>query len=450
MTRRTQNLTAEKTVIGFLIRSDAAYWALTEAQIGEEHFSDPTYRLFFAAIRDICEESKRLTPQLLQSRLPDACPDGTSTIAHMAVLVKHAEDAGSVEDYLDDLREAFRWRKLLQLAGILSNAPADKTVDDILAEVDAGVKDLAAASAARFERTLEAAVHAVIQQSSNAYQTGTRPGLSTGLPSLDEIVGPLMGGDLVVIGAAQGESKTSLALQIAMGATARGPVAFFELEMSHEDLARRLLAADADVPVETIESGAYEFDEFERLEAARRRIAQYPLIIIDRPRMRVGEIRARALAIKHSRGLAAVFVDHLRLVQADGKTRDFLERTEQVTGALKATAKELGVPVILLSQRTRGSQDRDGPEPRVTDLHGGGSIEQDADLIIGLWRRDNWLQQRRPRQDDEKKFAAWQAELNDCRGYIEAMCLKRRRGVAMEKRRFRFNGPKTRLEEVNA
>lgn len=447
MTRRTTNINAERVVVGSIIRSPQVYWSLSEAQVGAEHFSDKTIRQIFECSARLCEAGKTLTPQLLITSLPDHAPDGTSMAAQVAVLTKLAEDAGSALDYVDDLLEAFRWRKLEELASILSKH-AEKTVEDLLAEVDAGVRRIASSVATQYERTLESTIKTVISKANDAHQAGVPPGITTGLPRLDEITGPLMPGDLVVIGAAQGESKTSLAVQIAMRAAERGPVAFFELEMSGDDLARRLLAGESSVKVDTIEAGAFEFDEFERIAEAGDRLGRYPLIIIDRPRMRVGEIRARALAIKHSRGLAAAVVDHLRLVQADGKVRDQFDRTEQVTGSLKALAKELGVPIILLSQRTRGSQDRESPEPRTTDLWGGGSIEQDADIIIGLWRRDLWLKQRKPKDDDEKKRSAWQLEVNACEGMIEAMCLKRRRGPSMEKRRFRFNGPATRLEEV--
>lgn len=244
--------------------------------------------------------------------------------------------------------------------------------------------------------------------------------------------------------------NTALAAQIAMRAAQRVNVLFFQLEMQDEDMGRRMLAAESGLSVSEIEEGQFDFAAFDKLITAQRKIENSKLFIDDRPRLKMAQIRSRSQAMKNSSGLGMVLVDHLRLVQADGKVSDQYERTEYVTGSLKSLAKELKVPLICLAQRTRSSQGRDDPMPRISDFFGGGSIEQDADGIVALWRRDLWLRQREPRHNDEKGHDAWLKDIENCRNIIEAINLKRRRGGSMERRRFNWDGPATRLREINA
>lgn len=445
------NLVAEKHLLGGLLKSETAFWQVSNL-LRPDHFSNSIHQQIYGAVRDICTEGKRLSLALVSSRLPEEDDGGKSMPAYLAVLLANSEEGGSPLDYVDAVVETWARRRLIDMAKAIENEAlsGSKPAADVIADAAIKIADVSQGSEVQPAKELKEILQRVVGRAGDAYQDETFvPGFDTGLPSLDEICGRFMDGDLIILGASQGDAKTAMATQIARRATKRGPVLFFQQEMRDEDMGRRMLAADSGVSVSEIEEGAFDFNAFDKIITAQRNLEKERLFIDDRPRLKMAQIRARALAMKNSAGLVMVLVDHLRLVQADGKVRDAFERTEYVTGSMKSLAKELRVPLILLAQRTRTSQDRDDPMPRIADFFGGGSIEQDADSIIGLWRRETWLRQREPRFNDDKAHAVWLKDIENCANIIEAISLKRRRGQALGRRRFKWNGPATRIEELN-
>ncbi len=449
-TVQTVNIRAEKLLLGGLMRSETAFWQVADV-IRPDHFSNSIHRQIYSVVRDICMEGKRISLTLLSARLPEEDDAGKSMAAYLAVLLAGAEDSGSPIDYVEPIISAWARRKILEAATQLQEdvRSPKKAVADIISDASSKLLDVSHGAEPETEKPLSAVLDVAVRSAADAYQDETKvPGIDTGLPSLDEISGRMMPGDLIFLGGSQGDGKTAVATQIACHVAKKDTVLFFEGEMAAVDVGRRLLASESRMSVSMIEEGDFNSFEYERLVDAQRNLQGLKIIFDDRPKLRFGQVRARALAIHRSRGLGLMVIDHLRLIQADIKVKDIFERTEYVTGALKALAKELKVPILCLAQRTRGAQDRDDPTPRITDFWGGGSIEQDADGVIGVWRRDLWLKQRRPRESEEKRYGDWVKDLENCRDVIEAICLKRRRGAAMEKRRFRWNGEATKLEEI--
>ena len=445
------NLVAEKHLLGGLLRSEGSFWHIANL-LRPDHFSNVVHQQIYSAIKDVCTEGKRLSLALLSTRLPEEDGAGKSMTAYLAVLLANAEESGSPLDYVDGVVETWARRRLIEMAKAMEAEALSgmKHSADVLADAAIKLAEVSTGSDSQPAKGLKDILDRVMVGASNAYKDETFvPGLDTGLASLDEIIGRLMPSSLNFIGASQGDGKSAAAAQIAVRAAERTTVLFHQLEMQDEDMARRLLAAETGLSVSEIEEGQFDFAAYDKMVTAQRELEKRRLFIDDRPRLKMGQIRARALAMKNSGGLGLLIVDHLRLIQADTKVKDVFERTEYVTGSLKSLAKELKCPVICLCQRTRASQDRDDPTPRITDFFGGGSIEQDADNFIALWRRDQWLRQREPRHSDEKAFGIWLKDIENCRNIIEAIALKRRRGPALERRRFRWNGQATRIEELN-
>ncbi len=277
---------------------------------------------------------------------------------------------------------------------------------------------------------------------------GKTPGFDTGLPSLDTIIGRIHGGDFGVIAAAQGDGKTVLAAQIALHAEQYGPVAFFQLEMKAEDMAARALAGKTSASVAEIEAGSYDMSAYEELLLARDMLKDTKVAIDDRSKLAIEQIRDRCLAIKRRYGLVLCVIDHLRHVRTMVRAKDKWDRAEIVSGESKAMAKDLDIAVIMLSQVSRSSQRRDDPAPQIADLDGGGPLEQDMDWGLSLFRRDRWLKNQRPRNDEGTEYANWSRLMAECRGHVEVKSLKRRRGEDGEKRDFIFNGRAGRLEEL--
>lgn len=451
MTAPPTNFKAEQAVLGALLRSESDFWSLSNV-LRADHFASPLHRQIFTAIHDIHHSGQRMSLTLVGARLPDETEEGTLMPAVLAVLARNAEDVGSPLDFVDDIVDAWARRRLIKIHDEVIKAANDrsKPVADTIADLEASVIDLSRGAEAKAEEQLKTVMVRVVDRSAEAYQDQYIPGFDTGLPSLDEILGRMMPGDLGVVGGGVGESKTSIATQLLCRAASldRGPALMIQEEMPAEDIARRILAAQTGLSVTAIEEGAFNFDEFDRIKAGQKALDGLGLYIYAAPQMRLGQIRSRCVSMKRSRGLSFVVVDSLKRTRPDGKVRDFIEATDQVTSGLKALALELGIVVIALSHRTRKSQDRDDPRPWVTDFYGGGSIEENADWIIGLWRRELWLQQRRPSRDDQKRMDAWAVDLERSRGIAEAICLKRRRGEAMKEAKFRWNGNATRFEEL--
>ncbi|HLL28538.1 MAG TPA: DnaB-like helicase C-terminal domain-containing protein [Xanthobacteraceae bacterium] len=450
-----KNPRAEKALLGLLIKTPGEI-AKVNAILQPHHFDDKLHAEIYSAINDLWEKNGAVSLTLLASRLPLEDEEGASVSTYLAVLFKNAEAGGSVTAFADEILSEWTRRQLDAVGdwAIKAAASAKISAADALARIEERVRDIARGSDVVREKPMSDIAARVIERAADAYKVESPPGIETGIPALDEIVGRIMPGDLVFIGASQGDSKTSLLTQILEhnakpknvdGVEKPGlPCLMFQQEMGDEDVARRLFAARTQISVAKIEEGDFQPAEFDRLCAAQDELAKLNLSIIDQPRMRVSQIRSRALSMKRSRGLAVVGIDHLRLIQADSRTSDIFERIEYVTGSLKSLAKELHAPVIVLAQRTRSSQDRDDPEPRISDLFGGGSIEQDADIVIGLWRRDIWLRQREPHSAASR--GEWEVDLAKWRDKVGAVCLKRRRGPAMGKTRLKWNGEATRFE----
>jgi replicative DNA helicase len=319
----------------------------------------------------------------------------------------------------------------------------------MLFDLENSVKDITVNSQAEPIKTLGQFVTSAMKRSSAAAKTGKSSGFDTGLSSLDEILGRIHGGDFGVIGARQGDAKTVLALQIARRADAYNiPAALFELEMQGEDLGRRVLAGESSSTVSQIEEGSYDMFAADELEAVRAALVDSKVYIDDRPKLRIDQIRDRCIALKRSKGLGMILVDHLRLVRANGRFANKFDRIEFITGEMKSLAKELDIAVVALSQVTRLSQRRDDPSPQLNDFDGGSSIEQDADWAVGMFRRDRWLKTQRPYDIHSKEGQDWAEQYAKHRGKIEVRCLKRRRGDDGEMREFTFDGRRGMILEI--
>ena len=227
-----------------------------------------------------------------------------------------------------------------------------------------------------------------------------------------------------------------------------GPACFFSLEMRDQDLGRRILAGKSNVSVSEIEEGSYDAFELEEIRAAQEVLSRSRMLVDDRPGLRIDQIRDRCVVLKRSKGLKAIVIDHIRLVRALGKFSNRFDRAEYVTGMLKTLAKELEIAVIALSQVTRASQRRDDPRPQLNDFDGGSSIEQDADWALGLFRRDRWLRGQKPYDMDSKEGKEWAEDMQKCKGKIEVINLKRRRGEDGGHAEFIFDGKASLLREV--
>lgn len=435
------NVAEERVILGRLLNSPQSFFSVAET-LRPEHFAVEVHKKIFGAIRDILMDGKVLSLQMIEARVGEEYDDGKSTMILMTGLLRDAEEGGDL-DGVELVIDLWRMRQhIAELERALKEAKKPNAMSaDLIADHVARVEDITSNSNAVPLRTVGEVAKNVVSASKAAKTTGVISGFDTGLPSLDQMLGRIHRGDLGVVGAKQGDGKTICGMQIADRAQQYEPAIVFEYEMDEKDLAKRALAARTSLTVSQIGEGSYDFDEAEEMAAALEAMQSSKCFIDARPKLRLDQIRDRCLAVKRQRGLGLIVIDHLRLVRVNGRFTNKFDRIEYVTGELKSMAKDLDIAVIVLSQVTRMSQrDATHPEPGINDLDGGSSIEQDADWILGMFRRDRWLKTQKPYDMDSDKGRAWAELMRRHKNKIEITVLKRRRGEDGEMREFEFDG----------
>ena len=295
-----------------------------------------------------------------------------------------------------------------------------------------------------FQSFLRAVTDAV-QVANAAYQRdGQLSGLSTGLTDLDHKLGGLHRSDLLILAGRPSMGKTSLATNIAFsiarayrkgkladgsdGAVNGGVVGFFSLEMSAEQLAARILSEASEVPSDQIRRGDMTEGEFRRFVEAAKELEACPLFIDDTPALPISQLATRARRLKRIHGLDALFVDYLQLVRPAKAKDSRVNEVSEITQGLKAIAKELDIPVVALSQLSRQVESREDKRPQLSDLRESGSIEQDADVVMFVFREEYYAEREKPSDDKLEAMAEWQARMEALHGRAEVVIGKQRHG----------------------
>jgi replicative DNA helicase len=294
---------------------------------------------------------------------------------------------------------------------------------------------------------------------------GHLSGFTTGLESLNAKIGGLHKSDLMIIAGRPGMGKSSLGTNIAFAAAQRfirdvedgiepeksagAPVALFSLEMSSDQLATRILAEESGISGENLRMGKISQQEFRQLARAAAELQSLPLYIDDTPGLTIAAIRSRARRLKRQKGVGIIVVDYLQLLQGSGKGSagdNRVQEISEISRGLKQLAKELNAPVIALSQLSRAVEQREDKRPQLSDLRESGSIEQDADMVLFIYREDYYLGAKQP-ADDHPDFAAWQEEMARAYGRAEVIVAKQRHG-ATGKIRLKFDSRITKFSDA--
>jgi replicative DNA helicase len=295
-----------------------------------------------------------------------------------------------------------------------------------------------------FQSFLKAVTDAVLVANAAYQRDGGLAGLSTGLVDLDRKLGGLHPSDLLILAGRPSMGKTSLATNIAFniakscrrgrlpdgneGAVEGGVVGFFSLEMSAEQLAARILSEAAEVPSEQIRRGDMTEAEFRRFVEAAKALEACPLYIDDTPALPISQVAARARRLKRTHGLDVLFVDYLQLLRAASARENRVNEVSEITQGLKAIAKELNIPVVALSQLSRQVENRDDKRPQLSDLRESGSIEQDADVVMFVFREEYYREREKPGDHDLEAMAKWQEVMEKVHGRAEVIIGKQRHG----------------------
>lgn len=445
------NIEAEQALLGILLYDNAAFERIGD-HLQSRHFFEPFHARVYATIETHIRKGQLAEPILIAEQFArDPSFEELGGVRYLADLVDRAPAAANAYDYARVIHDAALRRDLIRIGGdiaVTAQTPdPDLSAKDQIEHAEQALYALAESGGQSqgFVPLSEALRGAVAMAAEAHGRAGGLAGLSTGLIDLDRKLGGLHPSDLLIIAARPSMGKTALATNIAFHVaknyafepqpdgsrktSSGGIVALFQLEMSPEQLAMRMLAEQSGVSGDRLRKGEIDATEFGRLRDAALEIQEAPLYIDATGGISIAKLAARARRLKRSVGLDLVVVDYLQLVTAGEGTKsdNRVQEVSFITMSLKALAKELNVPVIALSQLSRQVENREDKKPQLSDLRESGSIEQDADCVMFVYRESYYLGRAEPRENTEEHFK-WQEQMDQVRGIAEIIIGKQRHG----------------------
>ena len=439
------NLEAEQGLLGALLVDNRALEKIDFLK--PQHFFMPAHQRIFEALQKLIDRGQTASPVTLKAYFEtDAdltAVGGSDYLADLAASVVSVINAG---DYANSIHDLHMRRELIAVGEEVVNdafgMTLDKDASDTLEMAENRLFALAETGDVRSGfTTLRDSVKRALEIADKAYKSdGHVSGVTTGLRDLDEKLGGLHNSDLLILAGRPSMGKTALATNIAYQAALRyaesggkegAVVGFFSLEMSADQLATRILADQSGVSGDAIRKGNITENEFRRFAEASHKMAQVPLHIDDTPALSIGAVRSRARRLKRKSGLGLLVIDYLQLLQGTGSRQSMENRVlevSEITRGLKAIAKELDIPVIALSQLSRAVEQREDKRPQLSDLRESGSIEQDSDVVMFVYREEYYEGRKAPSIDDPGKYAEWQAKMERCANVAEVIVGKQRHG----------------------
>lgn len=443
------NIEAEQQLLGAILVNNDVYDRISSL-VKPEHFFDPVHQRIFETASARIRKNALASPVTLKAFME--ADEGLRELGGPAYLVRIAAAAISAyaaRDYAQMIYELAVRRDLIRLGQDISARAAQMDVSsepkEQIVEAEQRLYKLAEQGVAErgFQSFLKAVTEAVNVANAAYQRDGGLAGISTGLIDLDKKLGGLHPSDLIILAGRPSMGKTSLATNIAFniaktykhglkhdgseGAVNGGVVGFFSLEMSAEQLAARILSEAAEVPSEQIRRGDMTEAEFRRFVEAAKALEACPLYIDDTPALPISQVAARARRLKRTHGLDVLMVDYLQLLRGSSK-ESRVQEVSEITQGLKAIAKELNIPVIALSQLSRQVESREDKRPQLSDLRESGSIEQDADVVMFVYRDEYYREREKPSDHDLDAMAKWQEVMESVHGKAEVIIGKQRHG----------------------
>ena len=443
------NIEAEQQLLGLILTNNDVFDRVY-SKVKPEHFFDPVHARIFEIAAARIQKNALASPVTLKAFMEDDA--GLKELggpAYLARLAGAAISAYAARDYARMIYDLAVRRELMALGRDISARAAKVDVDsepaEQIVEAEQRLYQLGEQGHAErgFKPFLKAALEAVNMANAAYQRDGGLAGISTGLVDLDKKLGGLHPSDLLILAGRPSMGKTSLATNIAFniaksyrrgkksdgteGAVQGGVVGFFSLEMSSEQLAARILSEASEVPSEQIRRGEMTEAEFRRFMDAAKALENCPLYIDDTPALPISQVAARARRLKRTHGLDVLMVDYLQLLKGSSK-ENRVQEVSEITQGLKAIAKELNIPVVALSQLSRQVENREDKRPQLSDLRESGSIEQDADVVMFVFREEYYREREKPGDHDLEAMAKWQALMEQVHGRAEVVIGKQRHG----------------------
>lgn len=462
------NIEAEQALLGALLVNNDALQYIGD-QLRAPHFYEPLHQRIFEAIQKFHDKGLIANPVTLKHYFDqDAALADIGGGAYLAKLAGAAITVFNISDYSRMIYDLALKRELIAIGeDMVNNAYLHKI--DIPSETQietAEQKLFNLALEGAGDKGFRAIRHSVIdalKSAENAFKHRGLSGLTTGLNDMDKLLGGLQRSDLLILAGRPSMGKTALAVNVAynaclalareaqdkgISAKEAGSVGFFSLEMSSEQLSTRMLSSASNLNSASIIHGKISTDEFAHLVRVSNEMAQLPFFIDDTPALSISGLRTRARRLKRMHNLRLLVVDYLQLVRgsAASSQNNRVQEVSEITQGLKAIAKELDIPVIALSQLSRAVEQRPDKRPQLSDLRESGSIEQDADVVMFIYREEYYLSRAEPKMDTPE-YAKWQVEMDRAMNVAEVIVAKHRNGP-IGNVRLRFDGNLTQFDNL--
>lgn len=389
-----QNLEAEQAVIGAILLQAEALITAMERVRSEDFYSGP-HRQIYEAMVEIAENNQPVDLVTLTAHLQDQhLLEEIGGVSYLAKLANAVPTAANVDYYAQIVEEKSMLRRLIRTAtNIVSDGYANsEDVGVLLGDAEKKILEISNRRSGSGFISIRDVLMEVFEKVEQLYaDKGGTTGIPSGFTDLDRMTAGFQRSDLIIVAARPSVGKTAFALNIAqnVGVRARETVAIFSLEMSAAQLVQRMICAEANVDAQRMRTGHLEGDDWEKLTMAIGSLSEAQIFIDDTPGITVAEIRAKCRRLKKEKGLGMILIDYLQLISGRGKAGENRQQeVSEISRTLKQIARELEVPVIALSQLSRGVEQRQDKRPMMSDLRESGSIEQDADIVSFLYRDD--------------------------------------------------------------
>ncbi|MGY4375518.1 replicative DNA helicase [Bradyrhizobium sp. i1.3.6] len=450
------NIEAEQSLLGAILVNNDAFYRVSDF-LEPKHYFEPLHQTIYETASSLIRMGKIATPVTLKTFLPADTDVGGMTIGqYLARLAAEATTIINAQDYGRTIYDLALRRDLIGIGEDMVNVAYDAPVDFApRAQIEDAERRLyELAESGRYDggfQKFSQALAVAVDLAAKAFQRdGKLSGISTGMRDLDTKMGGLQHSDLIIVAGRPGMGKTSLATNVAynvakayvgevqadgtMKAANGGVIGFFSCEMSADQLATRIVAERTGIPSSHIRRGGISEADFDKIREVSIELQSLPFYVDATGGLSIAQLMARARRLKRQKGLDLLVIDYIQLLSGSGKRSDNrVQEITEITTSLKALAKELNVPVIALSQLSRQVESRDDKRPQLSDLRESGSIEQDADVVLFVYREEYYLAMKEPRPGTPE-HEKWQLDMSLAHGKAEVIIGKQRHGPNRHRR----------------
>jgi replicative DNA helicase len=429
------DIAAEQAVLGAILVNNNALDRVSGI-LDATAFNEPLHAEIFDVISRLISTGKTATPVTMRAHFEQHPPitDQMTAVQYLGILAAKSPMFG-IKDHAEAVYKTAVRRELIAIAYDMANAAYDGSIDaspvEQIAQAETRLYELTkTAPNERAETSLANAMDRAVAAANDARQRGgALAGLSTGLEPLDRRLGGLASTALIILAGRPGIGKTALATNVAYAVASTGvPVGFFSMEMSDVELAQRILSEQTGLTAGAMRSGRLSEDDFRLMMGVQQSKGHLPLIIDQSGGLTLAQLASRARRMKRKNGIGLLVIDYLQLMGGSTyRTQNRTQELTEITTGLKALAKELAMPIIALSQLNRSVEMRPNKRPQLSDLRESGSIEQDADIVMFVYRDDYYLEREKP-DNHGPAYQEWQAKLEAASGKAEVIVAKHRHG----------------------